>query len=36
MEDEHDEVDEDEEDDPPSSERVRRAGGIGNRGLGKS
>lgn len=35
-EDEHDEEDEDEEDDPPSSERVRRARGIGSRGLGKS
>lgn len=36
VEEEQDEEDEDEEDDAPSSERVRRAGGCGSRGLGKS
>lgn len=36
VEDEHDEEDDEEEVDPPSSERVLRAGGIGSRGLGKS
>lgn len=36
MVDEHDEEDEEEEDDPPSSERVRRAVGIGTQGFGKS
>lgn len=36
VEDEHDEEDEDEQDDPPNSERVRLAGGMGSRGLGIS
>lgn len=36
VEDEHDEEDEDEEVEPPISERVRRVGGRGSRGFGKS